>query len=153
LLVAGRQASIEAGWMPRWNSAWITAGRRSERGRIPLKYQLFETNERNYVVRTERNVVDSDGTLVLFRNQMTGGTELTHRLAQKHGKPHLCLDLVQVSLAQDDFDEVKQHLFDWLSENQIEILNVAGPRESTSAGIQADSRMFLVAALRAIRPI
>lgn len=158
-IVSGGQTGVDRGGLDAAfdlgliHGGWCPAGRRSERGRIPLKYQLFETNERNYVVRTERNVVDSDGTLILFRDQLSGGTELTHRLTLKHQKPHLCLDLKRVSSNQDEFDEVRQRLFEWLSQNQIVTLNVAGPRESTSPGIQADARMFLVATLRATRPL
>lgn len=158
-IISGGQTGVDQGGLDAAlqlgleHGGWCPAGRRSERGRIPVKYQLSETSERNYVVRTERNVVDSDGTLILYRNQISGGTELTHRLAIKHGRPHLCLDLDQSSATQDDFDEVKQQLFDWLSQNSIESLNVAGPRESTSAGIQAQSKLFLIAVLMATRPI
>ena len=38
-------------------------GRRAEDGRIPDRYPLVETPERNYPARTRRNIEESDGTL------------------------------------------------------------------------------------------
>jgi hypothetical protein len=40
-------------------------GRRSEDGTIPDTYPLVETSTSNYAVRTEKNVIESDGTLIL----------------------------------------------------------------------------------------
>ena len=42
---------------------WCPKDRRAEDGRIPDRYPLVETPERNYQARTRRNVEDSDGTL------------------------------------------------------------------------------------------
>lgn len=64
------QLSIEhGGWCPR--------GRLAEDGTIPSRYDLRETRSAKYHVRTERNVVDSDATLILYRKSLTGGTLLT----------------------------------------------------------------------------
>ena len=74
------------------HGGWCPRGRRAEDGAIPAVYQLKETTERNYAVRTEKNVVDSDGTLILFLKQISGGTELTEKLTKKHRRPLLCVD-------------------------------------------------------------
>jgi hypothetical protein len=158
-IVSGGQTGVDRGALDAAieleidHGGWCPAGRRSERGRIPARYHLSETMERNYVVRTERNVVDSDGTLILFRNKMTGGTELTHRLALKHKRPHLCLDLNQTDGVDREFDDNQQMLVEWLSKNDVETLNVAGPRESNAFGIQRQAEMFLITALRLARAI
>ena len=52
-------------------------GRLAEDGVIPLHYQLEELESRKYSKRTEQNVVDADGTLILFYGQLSGGTEFT----------------------------------------------------------------------------
>ncbi|NQT40841.1 MAG: molybdenum cofactor carrier, partial [Planctomycetes bacterium] len=85
--------------------------------------------------RTERNVVDSDATLILCRGPLNGGTELTARLAEKHGRPCLIVDLHE--------PPVEGTVVEWLREHRIEVLNVAGPRESQSPGIGDDARGFL----------
>ena len=84
----------------------------------------------DYSERTQKNVVDSDGTLIVNSGTLDGGTLKTVQLAKKFGKPHLVLQL--------DFgvgDDEAQQLLDWLRRESIAILNVAGPRESKRRGI------------------
>src|SRR4030042_6079458 len=71
------------------HGGWCPRGRLAEDGRIPDRYQLRETDYREYAVRTEQNVVDSDATLILCSGVLSGGTELTLRLAERHHGPHL----------------------------------------------------------------
>src|SRR5947209_11260398 len=59
---------------------WCPKGRRSEGGRIPERYPLRETTSAAYPARTRRNVLYSDGTLVLTNGPPTGGTALTIEL-------------------------------------------------------------------------
>ncbi|NQV27901.1 MAG: molybdenum cofactor carrier [Rhodopirellula sp.] len=106
---------------------WCPRGRRAEDGRIPARFPLKECSSRNYAVRTRLNVEESDGTLILSRGKLTGGTALTESLARQLGKPWLVIDLVA------EFDA--QPVEEWIAENRIRILNVAGPRESQQIGI------------------
>ncbi|HID74598.1 MAG TPA: hypothetical protein EYP56_01225 [Planctomycetaceae bacterium] len=130
---AALDAAIELG-IP--HGGWCPAGRRAEDGTIPVRYQLRETESADYSVRTERNVVDSDATLILYRGTLSGGTELTWRLAQSHGKPCLLVDL--------DGDPSVRRVREWLGRVRPAVLNVAGPRESQNPGIGDRSRRFLV---------
>ena len=91
------------------------------------RYQLQETDASEYTVRTERNVIDSDGTLILYQERLQRGTLLTNRLAKSHGKP-----LMRVRLDQPcDLEAIQR----WLCDEKIQSLNVAGPRESSYPGI------------------
>ncbi len=58
------------------HGGWCPHGRLSEDGRKPSRYQLMETDATEYSVRTERNVLDSDGTLILYRQRLQRGTLL-----------------------------------------------------------------------------
>jgi hypothetical protein len=122
------------------HGGWCPKGRSAEDGAIPATYQLKETESAEYPVRTERNVVDSDGTLVVFRGVLQGGTQLTVRLARKHGKPNLLVDLSEAA----DPEKVRT----WLRENAVETLNVAGPRESSAPGIAQETMTFLCRVLK-----
>jgi hypothetical protein len=139
-VVSGGQTGVDRGALDAAialgieHGGWCPRGRLAEDGLIPAKYRLTETESPDYPVRTERNVLDSDGTLILYRDRMMGGTELTLRLARRHGKP--CLT---VSLDEDTEGEVRR----WMADQQIEILNVAGPRESSAPGITGQARRFL----------
>ncbi len=126
------------------HGGWCPHGRRAEDGRIPARYRLKQTRARDYSVRTEKNVVESDGTLILFHRGMTGGTELTRKLTLKHRRPVLCIDLATATDVQET------QIVQWIDKHHLKVLNVAGPRESTCAGIAKLAERFLVTALREI---
>lgn len=114
---------------------WCPMARYAEDGRIGDRYPLTETPSGNTAQRTEWNVRDSDGTLVLTRGEPSGGTALTIRFAIALGKPFLIVDLAEPGEA----GRVRQ----WIGESRIEVLNVAGPRESKCPGIHRDAFAFL----------
>jgi hypothetical protein len=118
---------------------WCPRGRKAEDAPIDPRYPLDETPWDGYPQRTEWNVRDSDGTLILTLGQRDRGTELTERLAVKYRKPCLVVDL-----AGADVDAIRR----WIEENHVGVLNVAGPRESSSPGIHARALALLQQLLR-----
>ena len=139
---AALEAAIELGIE---HGGWCPRGRLAEDGVIPAHFNLVETESPLYHVRTQRNIVDSDATLILHFGKVTGGTLLTRRLARSHGRP-----LLETNLQED---RPPLEALDWLRANSIQVLNVAGPRESSRVGTQVTARVWLVellaAALRA----
>ena len=71
------------------HGGWIPKGRITEAGILPEKYKLKEMPTDSYPKRTEKNVLDSDGTLILSHGKLTGGSVLTQNLANQHGRPCL----------------------------------------------------------------
>jgi Circularly permutated YpsA SLOG family len=69
------------------------------------------------------------------RGEPTGGTDLTRRLAKRHGKPHRVVDLS----GSPNVAAVRR----WLVRTKPQALNVAGPRESQNRGIAAEAAEFL----------
>lgn len=106
---------------------YCPAGRLAEDGRVPYHYPLVEMADGGYAERTEQNVIESDGTLILNMGALSEGTLLTAEYAEKHGKPCLILEM--------DDTPTTAIVTEWLNRNDIAILNVAGPRESKSPGI------------------
>lgn len=129
------------------HGGWCPRGRRAEDGIIPAHYDLRETSSARYEVRTEQNVIDSDGTLVISRGPLSGGSALTVRLAQRHQKPLLC-----INLAVSTLPGAVILIHEWLSSHSICVLNVAGPRESNCPGIGNEVHTLLVTAF-APRPL
>lgn len=115
-------------------------GRRAEDGVIPERYPLRELASREYPPRTARNVRESDGTLILHRRRISGGTALTLRLAQEKRRPCRVVDLA----ARPDAAEVGA----WIEAQGIRVLNVAGPRESEAPGIHDEAVRLLRRVLR-----
>jgi len=124
-----------AGWCPR--------GRRAEDGRIPARYPLVETDSTAYRVRTERNVRESAGTLVLCVGRPRNGTALTCSFARRLAKPLCVVDLADPL----PLDAIR----DWIATHHIHTLNVAGPRESAQPGIQRYTAAFIRALLSGAR--
>ena len=109
------------------HGGWCPRGRTAEDGVIDDRYLLRETDSADYAVRTRWNVRDSDGTLILKTGHVEGGTALTVQIAGTLNKPVLVIDL--------DLPAQAMQLEDWINDNDIKVLNVAGPRESKQPGI------------------
>ena len=118
---------------------WCPKGRRAEDGVIPISYPLTEMRSKEYLRRTERNVIDSDATVVFTRGRPAGGSRRTVLFAEQHGRPCLHVDLKRrdgnpvVGLAKWLNGLGRHHL----------TLNVAGSRESECPGIAEKVRGIL----------
>lgn len=134
---------------------WCPRDRRSEDGAVPGRYPLKETTARSYAVRTEWNVRDSDGTLILVLNKISSGTRMTVDAARTHGKP-LKIEYLEpkskMGLLSDENSETEQvqSVVDWLRRHKIAVLNVAGPRGSSSPEIYPRAKRFLTLVLTAL---
>jgi hypothetical protein len=115
------------------HGGWIPKGRIAEDGPLAAEYRLTEMPTASYPERTEKNVVESDGTLIISHGTPTGGTEYTCKMVLKHGKQMLHIDLALHGNLMDAASLVK----DWILMHHIETLNVAGPRASKDPRIYA----------------
>jgi hypothetical protein len=120
------------------HGGWIPKGRITEGGQLPEQYHLQEIETTNYDKRTEKNVIDSDGTVIISHGNLTGGSALTQTYTIKHRKPCLHLDMNNATIA-----EVADSLNNWIKKNNIKILNVAGPRASKDNNIYQVTRDIL----------
>jgi hypothetical protein len=132
------RAGLDAAMLLGLNvGGWCPKGRMSEDGRIPDKYPLTEIPNRSYPERTEMNLLEADGTLIVFRDRLDKGTKLTADLCEKYRKPYMLLSI-------EVFNEsVKRGFVCWLADYRILTLNVAGNRESASTGIYEKSKIIL----------
>lgn len=135
---------------------WCPRGRRSEDGVIPPHYPLQETPAYSYVVRTEWNIRDSDGTLVVVLNDISSGTRMTIDAAQTLQKPlqivHLLPDphpglLTAENSPADDL----QTVVSWIRQHKIRVLNVAGPRGSSSPQTYSLALTFLMQLMNCLK--
>ena len=100
---------------------WVPKGKRTSVGPLPDRYIVQEMPTESYPKRTEQNVTDSDGTVIFTHGELSGGSDLTRKFAIKHGKPWIHIGMI--ALFQDD---AVRSLVNWVNENSIEVLNVAG---------------------------
>ncbi len=123
------------------HGGWIPKGRITESGPLADKYNLKETESSSYAERTEKNVTDADGTLIISRGPLTGGSEYTREMALKHDRSWLHIDLSQ-SAAFQAVTTINQ----WIIQKKIGILNVAGPRASKDPSIYREASNILESA-------
>ena len=128
-IISGGQTGVDRGALDAAialgiaHGGWCPLGRRAEDGRIPSHYRLDEVETADYAARTEKNVIHADATLILHRQILQGGTLLTRRFAKQHNKPFLVIDLEQILTT-----EIASN---WIEDQRVKVLNVAGPRESS----------------------
>jgi hypothetical protein len=115
------------------HGGWIPKGRLTEKGPLPDKYDLTEMPDTSYALRTEQNVIDSDGTLIISHGELSEGSDYTRKMAIKHHRPWLYINLNKTPAFK-----ATNLISSWIKENTIEILNVAGSRESKDNLIYQD---------------
>ncbi len=124
------------------HGGWITKGRRTESGPLPDFYNLKEMDTRDYPARTRQNILDSDGTVIIARGPLTGGSALTYAFARKTGK-WVC----RINLLEQDIFEAALILHAFILDQGIRVLNVAGPRAGHDPDIYYDVKTILTAVL------
>jgi len=127
---------------------WCPAGRLDEFGRIPDKYPLKEFKHGNkegrspdrpggletaapweargiFAERTFANVRDSAGTTIIYDEEIEGGTAYTFECCKHLQRPHQLIDASKVSA-----ENAAKLIADFVRTHKVDILNVAGPRQS-----------------------
>ena len=151
-VIAGGQTGVDQAALQAAQDAgltvggWCPPGRVCEGGTIPERFVLQETpyerSERGTSgarsLRTEWNVRDADGTLILYSSSQVPsdpGTLWTQQVADRLHKPLLLTCLSSAT--------AERRVLDWLAACSIQTLNVAGPSESTTPGVGQLTYNFL----------
>ncbi len=139
MLAAGELGIPSGGTAPR---GWLTEN--GPREALLRSFNLIECVEDGYAARTRINVANSDGTL-LVGDYHSGGSQMTWVVARQLSKPLYLLSIPSPPIPPEN---ELQRFRRWLERHDVQVLNVAGNRESQSPGIAEFTRLFLVAALR-----
>lgn len=123
---AGLRAAVKCGistggWLP--NGCITLAGADAS---LLDRYGMME-HTGGYAVRTEANVKDSDGTVRFAKTFKSAGEKCTLRAIKWFGRPYFDVDAAD----PPDHDD----MVNWILDNNIKTLNVAGNAEETASGI------------------
>lgn len=124
------------------HGGYVPKGRKAEDGQVPLKYQMEEMKKGGYQARTKKNIEASDGTVIFCQGRPSTGTKLTADHAIKINKPLLILDIDAVS-KQTAVERIR----DWIAKEGVEVMNVAGPRQSSAPIVALLAKKILLEAL------
>jgi hypothetical protein len=146
IISGGQTGADQAAWRVARSfgiatGGWMPPGFQTDDGPRPEfadQYGATEMPEDDDPAGTERNVRDSDATL-WFGETTTTGAQATVGACLRSGKP--CLPVYPgVSFEP-------AHVANWIAENRIRTLNVAGNREGEEPGIGKRVERFLGAVL------
>jgi len=104
---------------------WTPDDRMAEDGVIPERYPLTALPKAGYRQRTRQNVIDNDGTAIIYFKSLKGGTRLTRDLCASEKRPYILVDAERLSV-KDAVEAVRG----FIKDNRIAVLDVAGPRAS-----------------------
>lgn len=131
-IVSGGQTGVDRGALDAALGAnfscggWVPGDRTAEDGVISDRYPLMALPYGNSRQRTRLNVVDSDGTAILYDGFLGGGTRLTHDLCELVDRPCVLISARETP----DPTVAARAILQFIVDNNIETLNVAGPRAS-----------------------
>lgn len=135
---------LEKQGYPVTHGGYCPKGRKSEKGPIPDIYKLEETDSDDYVVRTNLNVKAAHTTVIIHQGVQGPGTKRTLAAISFQKKGGIVIDL----RSKDAAPLLAGYLKGGLEQHGENFtLNIAGPRESKSPGIQKATRDFLIKVL------
>ena len=105
---------------------WAPGGRSAEDGVIPDRYPLIPLPDGGNRQRTRLNVVDSDGTAILYYESLKGGARLTRNLCALLKRPYILINARKTP----DAIAAAEAVATFVEGHGIQALNVAGPRAS-----------------------
>jgi hypothetical protein len=130
-IVSGGQTGVDRGALDAAMECGVAVGgwcpmdRSAEDGEIPAKYPLKPADKPGNRERTLRNVMDSDGTLIICHGTLSGGTQETLQFCLELRRPYLLVDAREIPT-----ERAAQFATEFIVREKIRVLNVAGPRAS-----------------------
>lgn len=122
---------------------WLPKGRMAEDGIVSGKYSLREMSHGGYAIRTKQNVIDSDGTVIIYFEYLSGGTAKTVEYCIKNNKPFVLMDANILSVHQ-----AAKLVAKFIVDFGVVRLNVAGPRASNEPNLYSFTYDLMVAVLQ-----
>lgn len=114
------------------HGGWISRGRKTDSGVLAEKYNLKELESVGLTQIKKQNVIESDGTLILFNRKPCIHAEYSNKHAGKFKLPCLSIDLSETP----EFN-ASVIIADWLLDNRIQVLNVVGSNIGKDPGFDS----------------
>ncbi|MDX1697408.1 MAG: putative molybdenum carrier protein [Thiohalobacterales bacterium] len=148
-IVSGGQTGVDRGALDAALESgvdcggWVPAGRKAEDGTVPDIYPVKELIGGGYDDRTRKNVQDSDGTVIIYFDSLSGGTEQTLRYCLSEAKPYLLIDGQEIAVERS-----AERIAAFIGKLEGECLNVAGPRGGSEPRAYSYAKTAMMKAIR-----
>ena len=135
------------------HAGWAYKGRKTEDGVLPEQYNVKGIDNPSYFERLEKNIIDSEGTVILTYGQFLFGLKGVRELTENLKKP--CL---HVELKECTNNHAISSIRKWMLNHEIEVVYVTGTKPVGEAskiyrdviriiegicGVEREQEMFL----------
>jgi hypothetical protein len=128
------------------HAGWAYKRKRAEDGVLPEQYNLKTVDVPSYHSRLEKNIIDSDGTVILTHGQLIIGSKIIKEFAKKHNKSCLYVDLTECSL-----NHAISSIRKWITNNEIEAVYFTGSKAVGESNVYEETARIIEGILRVER--
>ncbi len=115
------------------HAGWAYEGRKTEDGVLPEQYNVKGIDNPSYFERLEKNIINSEGTVILTYGPLLIGLKGVRALAEKLKKP--CL---HVELKECTTNQAISSIRKWMNHHEIKIVYFTGSKPIGASMIYRD---------------
>lgn len=116
------------------HEGWAFQRKKKEDRFWPKQYNLKTIDKPSFHDRLEKNIIDSDGTVILTYGQLVMGSKVIIELTGENKKPCLYLDLTKCSLTHA-ISSIRK----WITNNEIEAVYFTGSKPVGKSNIYEET--------------
>jgi hypothetical protein len=115
------------------HEGWTYKSRKTENGELPEQYNVKEIVNPSYFERLKKNIIGSDGIVILTYGQLIRGSNATKDLANKHTKPCLLLELNECTR-----NHAISSIRKWMDNHEIEEIFFTGSKPIAAPNVHEE---------------
>jgi hypothetical protein len=115
------------------HAGWAYKGRKTEDGILPEQYNVKEIDNPSYFERLEKNIIDSEGTVILTYGKLLMGIKGVTELADHYKKPCLHVDLKECTPIHA-ISSIRK----WMDNHEIEEIFFTGSKPIAASNIHEE---------------
>jgi len=105
------------------HAGWCYRDRKIDGGILARQYNVKEIDNPSYFQRLEKNIEDSEGTIILSYGQLVLGSKAVGEIAEKNNKPHL-----NVNLSKHPLNHAIALIRKWMTKHEIATVYFTGTK-------------------------
>ncbi len=115
------------------HEGWTYKSRKTENGELPEQCNVKEIVNPSYFERLKKNIIGSDGIVILTYGQLIRGSNATKDLANKHTKPCLLLELNECTR-----NHAISSIRKWMDNHEIEEIFFTGSKPIAAPNVHEE---------------